>query len=264
MLDAVNIKKTFNAGTVNEKQALRGVSLHLDEGEFCTVIGGNGAGKSTMLNALAGVWSVDEGTISIGGEDVTGLPEHQRAKFIGRVFQDPMMGTAATMQIEENLALAARRGEKRTLRRGISNAERQEYADALKVLDLGLESRLTTKVGLLSGGQRQALTLLMATLKKPRLLLLDEHTAALDPKTAAKVLDATERIVNRDHLTTLMITHNMKDAIAHGDRLIMFYEGKIVIDVKGEEKKKLTVPQLLELFSKVSGSDEADDKLLLS
>ena len=264
MLDVKNIYKTFNVGTVNQKTALRGVSLHLNEGDFCTVIGGNGAGKYTFLNAVAGVWPVDEGSISVDGVDLTHMPEHKRAKYIGRVFQDPMMGTAATMQIEENLALAARRGKSRTLRVGITRAEREEYIERLKILDLGLEERLTSKVGLLSGGQRQALTLLMASLVKPKLLLLDEHTAALDPKTAAKVLDATEKIVNRDNLTTLMITHNMKDAIQHGNRLIMMYEGRIVIDVSGEEKKKLTVPQLLELFSKVSGSDEADDKLLLS
>ena len=264
MLEVNNIYKTFNVGTVNQKTALNGVSLHLKEGDFCTVIGGNGAGKSTLLNAVAGVWPVDQGTISIGGVDLTPLPEYKRAKYIGRVFQDPMMGTAATMQIEENLALAARRGKSRTLRIGITKAEREEYIERLKILDLGLEERLTSKVGLLSGGQRQALTLLMASLVKPKLLLLDEHTAALDPKTAAKVLDATEKIVSRDNLTTLMITHNMKDAIAHGNRLIMMYNGRIVIDVAGEEKKKLTVPQLLELFSKVSGSDEASDKLLLS
>ena len=264
MLDVKNIYKTFNVGTVNQKTALNGVSLHLNEGDFCTVIGGNGAGKSTLLNAVAGVWPVDEGSITVGGVDLTHMPEHKRAKYIGRVFQDPMMGTAATMQIEENLALAARRGKSRTLRAGITKAEREEYIERLKILDLGLEERLTSKVGLLPGGQRQALTLLMASLVKPKLLLLDEHTAALDPKTAAKVLDATEKIVTRDNLTTLMITHNMKDAIAHGNRLIMMYNGRIVIDVAGEEKKKLTVPQLLELFSKVSGSDEASDKLLLS
>ena len=252
MLDVQHIYKTFNPGTVNEKAALRGVDLHMEDGQFVTVIGGNGAGKSTLLNAVAGVWAVDQGTISIGGADVTHLPEHKRAKYIGRVFQDPMMGTAATMQIDENLALAMRRGKYRTLRAGISKSERESYREMLKILDLGLEDRLTSKVGLLSGGQRQALTLLMATLQKPRLLLLDEHTAALDPKTAAKVLDATERIVSKDHLTTLMITHNMKDAITHGDRLIMMYDGRIVIDVSGEEKKKLTVPQLLELFGKVS------------
>ena len=264
MLEVNNIYKTFNVGTVNQKTALNGVSLHLKEGDFCTVIGGNGAGKSTLLNAVAGVWPVDQGSISIGGVDLTHMPEHKRAKYIGRVFQDPMMGTAASMQIEENLALAARRGKSRTLRAMITKAEREEYIERLKILDLGLEDRLTSKVGLLSGGQRQALTLLMASLVKPKLLLLDEHTAALDPKTAAKVLDATEKIVSRDNLTTLMITHNMKDAIAHGNRLIMMYNGRIVIDVAGEEKKKLTVPQLLELFSKVSGSDEASDKLLLS
>ena len=263
MLDINAIYKTFNAGTVNEKRALNGVSLHLNEGDFVTVIGGNGAGKSTLLNAVAGVWPVDAGAITIGGVDVTRLPEHKRARYIGRVFQDPMMGTAATMQIEENLALAARRGKARTLRSGITKAERDQYREMLKILDLGLEDRMTSKVGLLSGGQRQALTLLMATLRKPQLLLLDEHTAALDPKTAAKVLDATEKIVGRDNLTTLMITHNMRDAIAHGNRLIMMYEGRIVVDVSGEEKKKLTVEQLLALFSKASGSDEADDKLLL-
>ena len=264
MLDVNNIYKTFNPGTVNQKTALNGVSLHLAPGDFVTVIGGNGAGKSTLLNAVAGVWKVDSGTISIDGVDLTHMPEHKRARYIGRVFQDPMMGTAATMQIEENLALAARRGKARTLRPGITKADREEYIERLKILDLGLENRLTSKVGLLSGGQRQALTLLMASLRKPKLLLLDEHTAALDPKTAAKVLDATEKIVTRDNLTTLMITHNMKDAIGHGNRLIMMYNGRSVIDVSGEEKKKLTVPQLLELFSKVSGSDEASDKLLLS
>ena len=264
MLDVKNIYKTFNPGTVNEKKALCGVSLHLEPGDFVTVIGGNGAGKSTLLNAVAGVWAVDQGTITIGGVDVTRMPEHKRAKYIGRVFQDPMMGTAATMQIEENLALAKRRGASRTLRKGITRAEREEYRELLKILDLGLEDRLTSKVGLLSGGQRQALTLLMATLQKPQLLLLDEHTAALDPKTAAKVLAATEKIVQKDNLTTLMITHNMKDAIVHGNRLIMMYEGNILLDVSGEEKKKLTVEQLLALFSQASGSDEADDKMLLS
>ena len=264
MLELKEIWKTFNAGTVNEKQALRGVSLTLNDGDFCTVIGGNGAGKSTMLNAVAGTFPVDAGTISIGGTDVTHLPEFKRAKFIGRVFQDPMMGTAPTMQIIENLALAARRGQNRGLKWGITKAEKERYQELLHGLDLGLEDRLTSKVGLLSGGQRQALTLLMASLQKPKLLLLDEHTAALDPKTAAKVLELSDRIVEENHLTTMMVTHNMKDAIAHGNRLIMMYDGRIVIDVSGEEKKKLTVPQLLELFSKVSGSDEADDKLLLS
>ena len=255
MLEIKEIWKTFNAGTVN---------LTMHDGDFCTVIGGNGAGKSTMLNAVAGVWSVDAGSISIGGTDVTRLPEFKRAQFIGRVFQDPMMGTAPTMQIVENLALAARRGRSRGLGWGITKAEKERYHEMLRNLDLGLEDRLTSKVGLLSGGQRQALTLLMASLQKPRLLLLDEHTAALDPKTAAKVLELSDRIVAENHLTTMMVTHNMKDAIAHGNRLIMMYNGRIVIDVSGEEKKKLTVPQLLELFSKVSGSDEADDKLLLS
>ena len=264
MLKIENVYKAFNAGTVNEKVALQGLNLHLKEGDFVTVIGGNGAGKSTMLNAVTGVFGVDSGNVLIDGVDVTHLPEFKRAKYIGRVFQDPMMGTAATMQIEENLALAARRGKPRTLRIGITKAEREEYREKLKILDLGLEDRMTAKVGLLSGGQRQALTLLMATLQKPKLLLLDEHTAALDPKTAAKVLDATQKIVEKDHLTTLMITHNMRDAIAYGNRLIMMYNGHIVVDVSGEEKKNLTVEQLLNLFSQASGSDEVDDKLVLS
>ena len=264
MLELKNIWKTFNAGTVNEKVALRGVDLQLNDGDFVTVIGGNGAGKSTLLNAVAGVWPVDEGSITIDGADVTKLPEHKRARYIGRVFQDPMMGTAASMQIEENLALAARRGQTRGLKTGITKQEAEHYRELLAVLDLGLEDRLTSKVGLLSGGQRQAVTLLMATLQKPKLLLLDEHTAALDPKTAAKVLDTTEMVIQRDKLTTLMITHNMRDAIAHGNRLIMMYDGKIAVDVSGGEKARLTVEELLELFSKASGSDEADDKLLLS
>ena len=264
MLELINVCKTFNAGTVNEKKALRNLNLTLNDGEFVTVIGGNGAGKSTMLNSVAGVFGIDSGKILIDGVDVTALPEYKRAKYIGRVFQDPMMGTAATMQIEENLALAARRGKPRTLRLGITNAEREAYREQLKILDLGLEDRMTAKVGLLSGGQRQALTLLMATLQQPKLLLLDEHTAALDPKTADKVLEATERIVAKSKLTTMMITHNMRDAIAHGDRLIMMYDGHIVVDVRGEEKKKLTVEQLLNLFSQASGSDEVDNKLVLS
>lgn len=264
MLEIKEIWKTFNPGTINEKVALKGVSLTLADGDFVTVIGGNGAGKSTLMNAVAGVYPVDQGAINIGGTDVTRLPEHRRAPYIGRVFQDPMMGTAASMQIEENLALAARRGKKRGLGWSITKAEREEYHALLGTLGLGLEDRMTSKVGLLSGGQRQALTLLMATLRKPKLLLLDEHTAALDPKTAAKVLEATETIVRRDRLTTLMITHNMRDAIAHGNRLIMMFEGRIAVDVSGEEKQKLTVEALLDLFSKASGSDEADDKLLLS
>ena len=264
MLEIKEIWKTFNPNTANEKRALRGVSLTLNEGDFCTVIGGNGAGKSTMLNAVAGTWLVDEGSISIGGVDVTKLPEYKRAPYIGRVFQDPMLGTAPTMQIVENLALAARRGQRRGLRWGITKDEKEKYQAMLKGLGLGLEDRLTSAVGLLSGGQRQALTLLMASLQKPKLLLLDEHTAALDPKTAAKVLELSDKIVSEGKLTTMMVTHNMRDAIVHGNRLIMMYDGKIIIDVSGAEKKKLTVPQLLELFSKVSGSDEADDKLLLS
>lgn len=263
MLQIIDIHKTFNAGTINEKRALQGVNLHLKPGDFVTVIGGNGAGKSTLMNSVSGAYSVDEGKILIDGKDVTHLPEYRRAKFIGRVFQDPMMGTAATMQIEENMALAARRGKIRSLMPGITNKERKLYREQLKILDLGLEDRLTAKVGLLSGGQRQALTLLMAALQKPKLLLLDEHTAALDPKTAAKVLDATQRIVEKDQLTTLMITHNMRDAITYGNRLIMMYDGRVVVDVSGEEKKNLTVERLLNLFSQVSGSDEANDKLLL-
>ena len=264
MLEIKDIHKTFNAGTINEKKALRGVNLTLNDGDFCTVIGGNGAGKSTMLNAVAGTYTVDAGSISIDGINVTRLPEYKRAKFIGSVFQDPMMGTAPTMQIIENLALAARRGQFRGLKWGLTQKEKDKFHELLQGLDLGLEDRLTSKVGLLSGGQRQALTLLMASLQKPKLLLLDEHTAALDPKTAAKVLELSDRIVAENHLTTMMVTHNMKDAIAHGNRLVMMYNGRVVIDVSGEEKKKLTVPQLLELFNKVSGSDEADDKLLLS
>ena len=264
MLKIEHVCKTFNAGTVNEKKALKGLNLHLKPGDFVTVIGGNGAGKSTMLNSVAGAFPMDSGKILIDGVDITHLPEYKRAQYIGRVFQDPMMGTAATMQIEENLALAARRGRKRGLGIGITKAERESYREQLKILDLGLEDRLTAKVGLLSGGQRQALTLLMATLRKPKLLLLDEHTAALDPKTAAKVLEATQRIVEKDNLTTLMITHNMRDAIAYGNRLIMMYDGHIVVDVSGEEKKKLTVEQLLSLFSQASGSDEVSDKLVLS
>ena len=249
MLEVREIYKTFNAGTINEKRAMNGVTLTLNEGDFATVIGGNGAGKSTLLNLVAGVYPVDSGSIAIGGQNVTRLPEHKRARFIGRVFQDPMMGTAATMQIEENLALAARRGQSRSLRPGITRAEREQYRELLKILDLGLEDRLTSKVGLLSGGQRQALTLLMATLKKPRLLLLDEHTAALDPKTAAKVLDTTEKIVQRDKLTTLMITHNMRDAIAHGNRLIMLYDGRIVVDIAGggeEEADRGAAPRAVQ------------------
>lgn len=264
MLDVKDIYKTFNPGTINEKVALNGVSLHLKDGDFVTVIGGNGAGKSTLLNAVAGTWFVDEGHILIDGQDVTKLPEHKRALYLGRVFQDPMTGTAATMEIQENLALAMRRGKPRLLRLGITKKEREEYHELLKILGLGLENRMTSKVGLLSGGQRQALTLLMATLQKPKLLLLDEHTAALDPKTAAKVLEITDMIVNRDKLTTLMITHNMKDAIAHGNRLIMMMDGKIILDIEGEEKKKLTVRDLLDQFERVSGEQFSNDAALLS
>ena len=264
MLELKNICKTFNPGTINAKTALNALNLTLADGDFVTVIGGNGAGKSTMLNAIAGVFPVDSGSILIDGQDVTKLPEHKRAALLGRVFQDPMMGTAPTMMIEENLALAARRGQRRSLKWGITPLERADYKELLRTLDLGLEDRLTSKVGLLSGGQRQALTLLMASLKQPKLLLLDEHTAALDPKTAAKVLTLSDQIVQENRLTTLMITHNMKDAIAHGNRLIMMDAGRVVVDISGEEKKKLTVPDLLALFSSASGSTEANDKLLLS
>ena len=263
MLELKNIYKTFNAGTVNEKMALRGLNLTLEDGDFVTVIGGNGAGKSTMLNAIAGVWPVDQGQILIGDADVTKLPEYKRAKYLGRVFQDPMTGTAATMEIQENLALALRRGDSRTLKAGITKKEHAKYREMLATLGLGLEDRMTSKVGLLSGGQRQALTLLMATLKKPKILLLDEHTAALDPKTAAKVLQTTDMIVNRDNLTTLMITHNMKDAIAHGNRLIMMMDGNIILDIRGEEKKKLTVADLLHKFEEASGEEFANDKAIL-
>ena len=263
MLKITNLQKTFNAGTINAKTALNGLNLHLNDGDFVTVIGGNGAGKSTMLNAIAGVWKPDYGTVEIDGVDVTNMPEHQRAKFLGRVFQDPMKGTSPDMEIAENLAIAARRGTKRKLIWGVRKAEREEYKKLLATLELGLEDRLSAKVGLLSGGQRQAVTLLMATLNRPKLLLLDEHTAALDPKTAAKVLELTDQIVNKYKLTTLMITHNMKDAIAHGNRLIMMHEGRVIVDVSGEEKKNLTVSQLLELFNQASGGDIVNDRMIL-
>lgn len=262
MLELRNISKTFNAGTINEKKALINVSLKLNDGDFCTVIGGNGAGKSTVMNAVAGVWPVDCGQILIDGEDVSALPEFKRAIYLGRVFQDPMTGTAGDMQIDENMALAARRGQKRTLRWGVGRKEEAEYRELLKKLDLGLEDRMSSKVGLLSGGQRQALTLLMATMRKPKVLLLDEHTAALDPKTAAKVLEATDRIVGENHLTTLMVTHNMHDAIAHGNRLIMMSNGQIIYDVSGEEKKNLQVQDLLRKFEEAGG--EVSDRMALS
>jgi len=263
MLKVDNIFKTFNAGTINEKTALNGVSLHLKEGESVSVIGGNGAGKSTLLNAIAGVWKPDCGSIEIDGVDVSNMPDYKRAAYLGRVFQDPMKGTAPDMEIAENLAIAARRGTKRRLIRGVKKAEREEYKKLLATLELGLEDRIGAKVGLLSGGQRQAVTLLMASLKKPKLLLLDEHTAALDPKTAAKVLELTDRIVEENKLTTLMITHNMKDAIAHGNRLIMMNEGHVVVDVEGEEKQKLSVEDLLRLFVKASGNEFTDDRAVL-
>ena len=264
MLEIQNIHKTFNPGTINEKVALNGVNLNLNPGDFVTIIGGNGAGKSTTLNAIAGVWPVDEGKIIVDRVDITKLSEHKRALYLGRVFQDPMTGTAATMSIEENMAIAARRGERRGLGWGITKIERERYKESLKELDLGLEDRLSSKVGLLSGGQRQAITLLMASLKKPKLLLLDEHTAALDPKTAAKVLAISDKIIQEHQLTAMMVTHNMKDAIAHGNRLIMMHEGKIIYDVSGEEKKNLKVADLLAKFEEVSGGEFANDRMMLS
>ncbi len=264
MLKITNLQKTFNPGTINAKTALCGLDLHLKDGDFVTVIGGNGAGKSTLLNAIAGVWKPDYGTIEIDGVDVTAMPEFKRAKYLGRVFQDPMKGTAPDMEIAENLSIAARRGTKRKLIRGIKKNERQQYRELLSSLELGLETRLSSKVGLLSGGQRQAVTLLMATLQRPKLLLLDEHTAALDPKTAEKVLALTDKIVSENKLTTLMITHNMRDAIKHGNRLIMMHEGRIIIDIEGEEKQKLTVEDLLGMFTKASGKEFANDRTMLS
>ena len=264
MLKITNLHKTFNPGTVNAKTALDGLNLTINEGDFVTVIGGNGAGKSTLLNAICGVWRPDCGTIEIDGVDVTNMPEHKRAKFLGRVFQDPMKGTAPDMEIAENLAIAARRGTKRKLKWGVRKAEREQYKELLATLELGLESRLSSKVGLLSGGQRQAVTLLMASLRKPKLLLLDEHTAALDPKTAAKVLEITDKIVNENNITTVMITHNMRDAIDHGNRLIMMHEGHVVVDISGEDKKKLTTKDLLDLFANASGKEFSNDRALLS
>ena len=264
MLEIRHVTKVFNKGSVDEKVALNDLSLTMNDGDFVTVIGGNGAGKSTMQNAICGTWLPDSGQIILDGVDVTALPEHKRAQYLGRVYQDPMTGTAAGLQIEENLALAARRGKKRTLRMGIRRSEREEYRKLLEPLGLGLETRLAAKVGTLSGGQRQALTLLMATLQKPQLLLLDEHTAALDPRTAAKVMELTERIVTENHLTTLMITHNMRDAIRYGNRLVMLHEGRVILDIAKEEKQKLTVTDLLEMFTRASGSEFASDRAILS
>ena len=264
MLELSNVKKTFNKGTVNEKPALTGVNLQLNDGDFVTVIGGNGAGKSTMLNMIAGVYPIDQGKVMLGGKNLTHMPEHKRAKYLGRVFQDPMKGTAAGMEIQENLALALRRGKRRGLGWGVTKKEQASYREALASLGLGLEERMSAKVGLLSGGQRQALTLLMATLKKPELLLLDEHTAALDPKTAAKVLDLTRQMIEENHLTALMVTHNMKDAIRLGNRLIMMHEGHIIYDVAGEEKKKLQVSDLLQKFEQASGGEFANDRMMLA
>lgn len=264
MLKLFNISKTFNPGTITEKRALKNINLEIGDGDFITVIGGNGAGKSTLLNLIAGIHKTDTGSIFLDGMDLTGTPEYVRAKYMGRVFQDPMMGTAANMQIEENLALAMRRGKRRTLAWGIQEAERALYREKLALLDLGLETRMTSKVGLLSGGQRQALTLLMATLQKPKLLLLDEHTAALDPKTAKKVLELTQTFVEREHLTTFMVTHNMKDAITYGNRLIMMSGGKIIYDVRGDAKRNLRVDDLLRKFDKAGSLETVSDKLLLS
>lgn len=264
MLKITNLQKTFNPGTVNAKTALCGLNLTICEGEFVTVIGGNGAGKSTLLNAISGVWKPDCGTIEIDGIDVTNMSEYKRAKYLGRVFQDPMKGTAPDMEIQENLAIASKRGCQRRFIRGVRKENRKQYRELLATLELGLEDRLSTKMGLLSGGQRQAVTLLMATINRPKLLLLDEHTAALDPKTATKVLQLTDKIIAENHLTTLMITHNMHDAIAYGNRLIMMHEGRVLIDVKGEEKKNLTIEQLLKLFEKNSGNAFASDKVMLS
>ena len=264
MLEIKNLHKTFNKGTINEKVALAGVDLQLNPGDFVTIIGGNGAGKSTTLNAIAGVWPVDQGNIIVDGVDITNLPEHKRASYLGRVFQDPMTGTAATMSIEENMAIAARRGKKRGLVWGSTKKEREEFKEQLKELDLGLDERMSSKVGLLSGGQRQAITLLMAAIQEPKLLLLDEHTAALDPKTAAKVLAISEKLIAEHHLTAMMVTHNMKDAIAHGNRLIMMHEGKIIYDVSGEEKKNLKVADLLKKFEEVSGGEFANDRMMLA
>lgn len=264
MLEVKNISKTFNPGTVNEKTALNNLSITVNDGDFITIIGGNGAGKSTLLNAISGMWKPDCGSIVIDGVDVTNKPDYKRAKFLGRVFQDPNMGTAADMEIEENLALARRRGTRRTLKWGITKKERAEFKELLKSLNLNLEDRMTSKVGLLSGGQRQAVTLLMASLNNPKLLLLDEHTAALDPKTAARVLEITDEIIEKQHLTALMVTHNMKDAIAHGNRLIMMHNGQIIFDISGEEKKNLTVEILLEKFNECSGTEFANDRALLS
>ena len=264
MLTITNVRKTFNKGTINEKKALNGINLHLESGDFVTIIGGNGAGKSTMLNMIAGVYPIDSGKIVIDGINISREPEHRRAKYIGRVFQDPMRGTAANMEIQENLAMALRRGKIRGLGWGIRNNEKDYYRTALAQLDLGLQTRMTSKVGLLSGGQRQALTLLMATLQKPKLLLLDEHTAALDPKTARKVLELTVKIVNEQELTALMVTHNMKDAIQIGNRLIMMHEGRIIYDVSGEDKKKLQVEDLLEKFETASGEEFANDRMMLA
>lgn len=263
MLELKNIHKTFNKGTINEKIALNGVNLQLNQGDYVTIIGGNGAGKSTTLNAIAGVWPIDQGQVIIDGKDITDLPEHKRAKYLGRVFQDPMVGTAATMGIDENMAIAARRGKARGLGWGLSKKEREEFREKLRLLNLGLEDRITSKMGLLSGGQRQAVTLMMAALQQPKLLLLDEHTAALDPKTAEKVLNISDKIIEENGLTAMMVTHNMKDAILHGNRLIMMHEGKVIYDVSGEEKKNLQVADLLAKFEEASGGEFANDRMLL-
>ncbi|MBR7071858.1 MAG: ABC transporter ATP-binding protein [Clostridia bacterium] len=264
MLEIKNVSKTFNAGTINEKKALNQLNLKLENEDFVTVIGGNGAGKSTMLNAITGVFRIDSGEVTVDGQNITNLPEYKRAKYIGRVFQDPMMGTAADMWVEENLSIAESRGKHRTIKWAITKKDRERFRELLTQLDLGLENRLSTKMGLLSGGQRQAITLLMAAMQKPKLLLLDEHTAALDPATASKVLALTDRIVAENHLTAIMITHNMKDAIQHGNRLIMMNQGKIIYDVSGEEKAKLTKADLMAKFAEIAGENQESDRMLLN
>lgn len=264
MLKIIDISKTFESGTVNEKKALQAVSINVNENDFVTIIGGNGAGKSTLLNAISGVFMVEKGCIHIDSNDITKMPEHKRAMYIGRVFQDPRMGTASNMTIEENLAMAYRRGKNRGLKWGITNTEREMFIGRLKQLDLGLEDRLKSKTGLLSGGQRQALTLLMATFNKPKILLLDEHTAALDPKTAKKVLELTIKIVQEEKLTALMVTHNMKDALRIGNRIAMMHEGSCILDIGETKKKTLTVPDLLSMFEKASGEDMVNDRMLLN
>ena len=263
MLKVENISKVFNKDTVNEKKAITNLNLHLNEGDFLTIIGSNGAGKSTLLNCIAGTYQIDDGSIVLDGNDITKLKQFERAKYIARVFQDPLLGTAADMEIQENLSLALHRGEKRNLRYGINNKEKELFKQNLSLLNLHLEDRLTSKVGLLSGGQRQGLTLLMATIKKPNLLLLDEHTAALDPITARNVLEITDKLVNENHIMTIMVTHNMQDAIDYGNRLIMMNDGKIIFDISGEQKKKLKKEDLINKFAQITNSELNNDAMLL-